>query len=138
MRWLVDGELPEQDVMCLRRSASTARVTGMSTAAPLPQPRPTPPATDPQVIRTCLPPTLAAEFDNEWEIVLDRVKQSRDLDDLQSWLNKWRHTAYMELRDPGSYDRITAKAEQILRTGAHPGAVPVEDLHALIAQRLGR
>ncbi len=50
----------------------------------------------------------AAEFDREWEIVLDRVKQSRDLADLHELLNKWRHTAYMELRDPGSYDGVAS------------------------------
>ena len=117
---------------------SAAMVFDMSAAASLPHPRPEPPTADPQVIRACLPAELTAEFDREWELVLDRVKQSRDLDDLHSWLTKWRHTAYMELRDPGSYDHMTAKADQILRTGARPDAVPAEDMRALIAQRLGR
>ncbi len=58
----------------------------------------------------------AAEFDREWEIVLDRVTQARDLADLHELLNKWRHTAYMELRDPGSYDRMLSRAERIMRT----------------------
>jgi Family of unknown function (DUF6247) len=44
-----------------------------------------------------LTPALAAEFDREWETVLDRVKQSRDLVDLHELLNKWQHTAYMEM-----------------------------------------
>jgi hypothetical protein len=43
-------------------------------------------------------PTLVAEFDREWEIVLDRVKQSKDLADLHELLTKWRHTVSMEMR----------------------------------------
>ncbi|MGH3802843.1 MAG: hypothetical protein ACRDTD_22495 [Pseudonocardiaceae bacterium] len=30
------------------------------------------------------------------------------------------HTAYMEMRDPGSYYLMLAKAEQITRTGRNP------------------
>jgi hypothetical protein len=72
-----------------------------------------PPPADPAAIRASLTPTLAAEFDREWDIVLDRVKQSKDLTNLHELLNKWQHTAYMEARDPGSYYRMLAKAEQI-------------------------
>ena len=53
-------------------------------------------------------------------------------------LNKWRQTAYLEMRDPGSYYRMVAKAEQIMRTGHNPDAVSFEDMQALIRQRLGR
>lgn len=81
-------------------------------------------------------PTLAAEFNREWDIVLDRVKQSQDLTDLHELLAKWRHTAYLELRDPGATYRMLAKAEQIQRTGHNPDADHI-DLRALIQQRLG-
>jgi Family of unknown function (DUF6247) len=53
-------------------------------------------------------------------------------------LAKWRHTAYLEMRDPGAYSRMVTKAEQILRTGRNPDAVSFEDMQALIQQRLGR
>ena len=106
--------------------------------APVPAPAPGPLPSDPQAIRACLPPALAAEFDSEWEIVLERAKQSKDLAEVHDLLNKWRHTAYMETRDPGSYYRILAKAEQIMRTGHNPDAVSIEDMQALIGQRLGR
>lgn len=53
-------------------------------------------------------------------------------------LNKWRHTAYLEMRDPGSYHRMLAKAEQIMRTGRNSDAVPFEDMQELIRQRLSR
>lgn len=81
---------------------------------------------------------MAAEFDREWEIVLERAKQSKDLAGVHDLLNKWRHTAYMEIRDPGSYYRMLAKAEQIMRIGHNPDAVSFEDMQAFIRQRLGR
>ena len=99
---------------------------------------PSPPAADPRSIRACLTPTLAAEFDHEWAIVLDRVKQSQDLTDLHALLNKWQHTAYLEMREPGAYYRMLAKAEEIMRTGQRAGAVSADDMRALIRQRQGR
>lgn len=80
-------------------------------------------------------PALAAEFDREWRIVLERVKQSQDLADLHELLDKWRHTAYLEMREPGSYYRVLAKAEQITRMGANPDAVPFEEMVALVRRR---
>lgn len=106
-------------------------------ASPAAAPDPRVPSADPQAIRPCLTPTLAAEFDHEWNIVLDRVKRSQDLTDLHELLAKWRHTAFLELRDPGATYRILAKAEQIQRTGHNPDATPI-DLQALIQQRLDR
>ena len=85
-----------------------------------------------------LTPALAAEFDSEWDIVLERAKQSKDLAGVHDLLNKWRHTAYMEMRDPGSHYRMLAKAEQIMRTGRNPDAVRFQDMQELIRQRLGR
>jgi Family of unknown function (DUF6247) len=96
----------------------------MTSAATSPVPVPVPPPAEPKAIRGCLTPTLATELDHEWEIVLDRVKQSRDLADLHELLNKWRHTAYMEMREPGSYYRMLGKAEHILHTGGNPDARP--------------
>ncbi|MGH3856742.1 MAG: DUF6247 family protein [Pseudonocardiaceae bacterium] len=123
--------------MCVPASlpmAAEVIVFDMGSVATVSDPAPVPPS-DPQAIRACLTPTLAAEFDREWEIVLDRVKQSKDLADLHELLNKWRHTAYAETRDPGSYYRMLSKAEQILRAGSNPDAVPFEEMQALIRQR---
>jgi Family of unknown function (DUF6247) len=114
------------------------RVGMASPAAALPPDHEPLPPPDPQAIRACLTPSLAGEFDSEWEIVLERAKQSKDLAGVHDLLNKWRHTAYTEMRDPGSYYRILAKAEQIMRTGHNPNAVSIEDMQALIRQRLGR
>ncbi len=109
-----------------------------SPAAALPPDHEPVPPPDPQAIRACLTPSLATEFDSEWEIVLERAKQSKDLAWVHDLLNKWRHTAYMETRDPGSYYRMLAKTEQIMRTGHNPNAVSIEDMQALIRQRLDR
>jgi hypothetical protein len=97
-----------------------------------------PPAADPQSIRTCLPPSLVAEFDREWDLVLDEAKRDKDLQPIQSLLVKWRHLAYAELKDPGSHYRMLAKAEEIMRTGRNPDAGSIEDMRALIDRRLGR
>ena len=112
-----------------------AIVFDMASVATLSDPTPVPPPSDPQAIRACLTPTLVAEFDREWEIVLDRVKQSKDLADLHELLTKWRHTVSMETREPGSYYRMLGKAEQIMRTGGNADAVPFEEMQALIRQR---
>lgn len=100
-----------------------------------PSGEPVAPAADPVAIRACLTPMLVAEFDREWELVLDRAKASKDLADVRTLLAKWRHIAYGELRDPGSYYRVLAKAEQIQRLGANPDAVSLEEMKALLRGR---
>jgi Family of unknown function (DUF6247) len=111
----------------------------MVSPAPLPDGDLVPPATEPVAIRACLTPDVAAEFDREWEIVLERAKQSKDLAGVHDLLNKWRHLAYAELIDPGSYYRLLATAAHTLATGTvPPGSVSGEDMKALIRQRLGK
>ena len=95
-----------------------------------------PPAADPQSIRACLTPSLVAEFDHEWDLVLDEAKRGKDLEPIQSLLIKWRHLAYAELKDPGSHYRMLAKAEEIMRTGQNPGGASIEEVRALIQRRL--
>lgn len=68
----------------------------------------------------------------------DGQQRSGFLAGVHELLNKWRHTAYLELRDPGAYYRVLAKVEQIMRTGHNPDAASFEDMQALIRQRLGR
>ena len=109
-----------------------------SPSAPLPAANPAAPEAEPAAIRTCLSPRLVAEFDAEWDIALERAKASKDLAGVHSLLQKWRHLAYSELRDPGSYSRLLAKAEQIMSTGENPTAGSFEDMQALTRERLGR
>jgi Family of unknown function (DUF6247) len=52
-------------------------------------------------------------------------------------LAHWRHFAYQELREPGAYFRLLAKAARIQATGnPAPGSVSGEQVRALIAARL--
>jgi hypothetical protein len=46
--------------------------------------------------------------------------------------------ACQEMRDPGSYYRMLARAEQIQRSGGNPDGVPFEQMQALIRDRQGR
>jgi hypothetical protein len=101
-------------------------------------PEPVPPPAEPGAIRACLTGQMLAAFDREWDFVLDEAKQTHNLGGLEQLLLKWRHMAYAELKDPGSYARLTAKAELIRRTGSNPDAVSIEDVRELIRQRLGR
>jgi Family of unknown function (DUF6247) len=111
----------------------------MVSPAALPNPAPVPPPQEPQAIRACLTPDVAAEFDREWEIVLECVKQAKDLAPVHDLLHKWRHFAYSELKEPGTYFRLLATAAHTLATGKAPaGSVSAEDIKAMIDRRLGR
>ena len=110
----------------------------MASPAAFPDPAPVPPPAEPQAIRTWLTPVLAAEFDHEWELTLEAAKRSKDLAGVREMLGRWRHSAYLERRDSGAYQRLLTKADQISRTGSNPDAAPYDELQALIRQRLGR
>jgi Family of unknown function (DUF6247) len=104
-----------------------------------PDGEPVPPPPDPVAIRACLTPHVAAEFDAEWDIVLDKAKQSKDLAPVHALLHKWRHVAYSEMKDPGCYFRLLATAARTLATGeAPPGSVSGDEVKDLIRRRLGR
>jgi len=49
---------------------------------------------------------LVGELDAEWDIVLETAESSRDLAGVHSPLHEWRHLAYAEQIEPGSYGRI--------------------------------
>lgn len=100
------------------------------TAAPVP-PEPVAPPPEPKAIRACLSSTMTAGFDREWEYVVERAKQAKDLDPITNLLHKWRHFAYMEMREPGAYYRVLARSEEIL-AGAEPpeGSINGDELMA--------
>jgi hypothetical protein len=100
---------------------------------------PVPPPAEPQAIRACLTARVAAEFDAEWDIVLERAKQAKDLAPVFAMLNKWRLFAYAEMKDPGSYFRMLALADHTLSTGQAPaGSLSGDEIKARISERLGR
>jgi uncharacterized protein DUF6247 len=98
---------------------------------------PSAPPADPAAIRACLSSETAAVFDSEWEFVLEEAKRSKNLAGVHELLHKWRFFALEELRKPGWYGSLQAKAEQILRTGVNAGAVSWEDMQKLLARRRG-
>jgi hypothetical protein len=111
----------------------------VASPAPLSPGEPAPPAADPVAIRACLTPDVAAEFDREWEIVLDRAKQTKDLAGVRDLLAKWRLFAHAELTDPGSYFRVLATATRALATGQAPaGSGSGQESKELIRSRWGR
>ncbi|MEU6270457.1 DUF6247 family protein [Saccharopolyspora shandongensis] len=110
----------------------------MAAPNPVPSSTPGPPPADAASIRACLTPQAAAEFDAEWDLVLDRAKRSHDLTEVFGLLQKWQHYAHTEQVAPGTYARVLAKAEQILRTGKNPDAVPLDVMQETIRRRLGR
>lgn len=91
----------------------------------------------PAAIRSQLSPDLAAIFDREWEIVLDRAKGTQDLQGVKDLLLKWRHTVAAEAAEPGWYFRLQEDAARILERGTpDPDFISGDDVRALIAARL--
>lgn len=107
-----------------------------SAAQPV-QHRPAVPDADPVAIRGCLTPDVAAVFDAEWERALDAAKQPKDLVGVHQMLRHWRHFAYQELLEPGSYFRVLAVAARTLATRRAPeGSRSIEEIRALVDARL--
>ncbi len=80
---------------------------------------------------------VAAVFDAEWEFVLEKAKQSKDLAGVRELLRHWRHFAYQELREPGAYFRVLATAAQAQATRQAPeGSVSAQEIRARIDARL--
>lgn len=97
------------------------------------------PAPEPRAIRACLTTDVAAEFDREWDVVLDQARRDQDLEPVRDLLAKWRHFAYAELKAPGTYFRVLATAAQTLATGHPPaGSTSGQQIQELIDRRLGR
>lgn len=108
------------------------------TAAVSPR-EPVPPPLDPVAIRACLTVLVAAEFDREWGFVLDDARRAGNLEPVTVFLQRWRHVAYAELKEPGNYFRLMAKASQRLAnpTATPPGSTSADTVRALIRERLG-
>jgi hypothetical protein len=94
----------------------------------------------PQEVRAALVPEEQPDFDRQWRNALSNAAESLDLTDVHKTLDSWRRRAWITSHlGPDGYRRMLARAERILRTGEpEPGSVPLEDIKALIAERLGR
>lgn len=95
------------------------------------------PSADPAAIRACLIGAVAAEFEAEWNVVMDEAKAAMDLAPVRAMLSKWVQFAVAEQRDPGSYLRTLATATRTQGTGEVPaGSVSGDQVKKLLAARL--
>jgi hypothetical protein len=94
----------------------------------------------PREVRAALVPEELSDFDQQWREALSKAADSLDLTDVHDVLDSWRRRATTtNYLGHDGYRRMLAKAERILRTGEpEPGSVPLEEIKALIAERLGR
>jgi hypothetical protein len=90
------------------------------------------PEADPVAIRACLTPEVAAVFDGEWEFVLEQAKATKDLAGIRDLLEKWRHFAYAELVEPGTYFLVLQKAAHLQAGGRPPeGSLSLAELRTV-------
>jgi hypothetical protein len=113
----------------------------VTSSAAQPDPQHRVPAADPAAIRACLPTAVAAEFDRNWEAVMDRAKAEQDLTLVHDFLARWRIMAHAEMTDAGSYFRLMEQADRAVedaRVGRASGGerVPGAQIKAMISARL--
>jgi hypothetical protein len=94
----------------------------------------------PREVRAALLPEEQSDFDQQWRDALNGAAESLDLADVFQVLDSWRRRAWITTHlGHDGYRRMLARAERTLRTGEpEPGSVPLEEIKALIAERLGR
>ncbi|MFJ4650464.1 DUF6247 family protein [Nocardia sp. NPDC088792] len=115
----------------------------MTSSAAVPGPRPYVPDAEPSAIRACLPSDVAAEFDRNWNAMMDRAKSNQDVTVVHRFLARWRIMAAAELADPGSYYRMMAKAEQAVARAAagepeDPSGMSADEIRTMISDKLNR
>ena len=98
-------------------------------AGPTPARRPFAGAS-PAEVRAALLPEDAAEFDRQWQDVMDRATRELDLTEVHRTLDSWRRVAWVTAATgPERYRAVLADAEQRSRTGErHPQAMPWSQL----------
>lgn len=93
----------------------------------------------PAQVRAALTPDDVTEFDRQWRAAMATATETLDLAGVHRTLESWRRIAWLTTSNgPDGYRRLLARAEETLRTGdPPPGSVPLDQVKALIAQRLG-
>jgi hypothetical protein len=106
-----------------------------ATAALGPEPDP---GGTPRAIRAALLPEEVGDFDRAWRAALAEAAETLDLTGVYKTLENWRRIARMTQADPEAHRRMLRQAEHTLRTGELPaGSVPIDEVKALIRERLG-
>lgn len=96
-----------------------------------------PPVNTPRAIRAVLLPEEAGDFDREWRAALARAAETLDLTEVFDTLERWQRIARSTQADPQAHRRMLATAAR-LRAGEDVPSVGVDEVRALISQRLGR
>ena len=98
-----------------------------------------PPDTTPTAIRDALIDEERAEFERAYQDAVAEAGQTLDLSRVLDVLRNYHRIALLTQRQgPEAHRRMLDKAAEIMRTGASPDAVPLEDVKALIRKRLGQ
>ena len=98
-----------------------------------------PPDTTPAAIRDALIDEERAEFERAYQDAVAEAGQTLDLSRVLDVLRNYHRIALLTQRQgPEAHRRMLDKAAEIMRTGANPDAVPLEDVKALIRKRLGQ
>jgi hypothetical protein len=94
----------------------------------------------PAEVRAGLVPEDQAEFDRDWHEACDQAAETYDLAPIHRTVESYRRRALLVSQlGPDGYRKLLAEADRRLRTGERaPGAVPLDQVKALIAERLGR
>ena len=95
--------------------------------------------TTPTAIRDALIDEERAEFERAYQDAVAEAGQTLDLSRVLDVLRNYHRIAWLTQRQgPEAHRRMLDKAAEIMRTGANPDAVPLEDVKALIRKRLGQ
>jgi hypothetical protein len=94
----------------------------------------------PREVRAALVPEEQPDFDRQWRTALAEAAKSLDLTGVYRVLESWQRRAMITTHlGHDGYRQLLARAEERLRTGeASPNSVPLDEVKALIAERLGR
>lgn len=104
--------------------------------APIPASSLPPQGASPRAIRDSL--TISedrAEFDREYKRALVTAAETRELAGLHAMLEQWRRRGWVT-HDLEAYQRMMDRVDR-LRRGEDVSSVPVEEVRAVIRERLG-
>ncbi|MGH3811219.1 MAG: DUF6247 family protein [Pseudonocardiaceae bacterium] len=114
----------------------TAGAVNPFDASPVPA---LPSDTTPAAIRDALIDEERAEFERAYRQALAEAAETLDLTRVLDVLRTYHRIAWLtQQQGPEAHRRMLDKAAEILRTRKNPDAVPIEDVRAMINQRLGR
>lgn len=98
-----------------------------------------PPDTTPAAIRDALIDEERAEFERAYQAAMADAAETLDLSRVLEVLRNYHRIARLTQRQGAeAHRRMLDKAAAILRTGENPDAVPIEDVEALVRERLGQ